>query len=306
MIISSHGIIGSQIVQLNPNAFVFSVKTNNSGISTSTEFRMPLTTSTGLDFDVDWGDGSSIENITDYTQAIHDYGTSGTYEIVVTGSILGWQFDNGGDKLKMLDVKQWAGLNISVDKGFYGCTNLTASATDAPTITTSSIIRYFQSCSNFNGAIGSWDVSSCTNMQSMFANAFKFNQNIGSWDVSNVTGMNYMFASARDFNQDISGWDVSSVTTMLYMLSGAADFDQDISSWDINQVTGFTGFLGGNATLSTTNYDALLIGWEAQAPTYSGAIDFGNSKYTLASAAATARASLILTYGWTITDGGGV
>jgi hypothetical protein len=61
-----------------------------------------------------------------------------------------------------------------------------------------------------------------------------------------------------------------------------------------------------NAGLSTANYDALLIGWSTISPnetplkpnvTFSG----GNSKYCNG---ATARASIISTYGWTITDGG--
>jgi surface protein len=274
----------------------------------SGSFTLPLTTSTGLDIEVDWGDGSS-DSITDHTvpEVTHTYAVEQEYTIKITGDLLGWQFNDAGDKLKMLDVKQWSGLNISVDKGFYGCLNLTASATDAPTITTQSIIRYFQNCRDFNGKIGNWDVSSCNNMQSMFGNAFTFNQDIGAWDVSNVTNMNYMFASAFDFNQDIGGWDVSSVTTMQYMLSGAEDFDQDISNWDIDQVTGFTGFLGGGAlspTLSTANYDALLIAWNAQEPEYSGAIDFGNSRYTPDGLAEAARTSLQITYGWVITDGG--
>jgi len=59
-------------------------------------------------------------------------------------------------------------------------------------------------------------------------------------------------------------------------------------------------------TLSTVNYDALLIGWEAQAPTTGHSISFGYSKYTLGSTAEAARTSLISTYGWTITDGGGI
>ena len=41
------GLIGSEDVS-PPPAFEFSVKTDNPGVSTSTEFRMPLTTSTGL------------------------------------------------------------------------------------------------------------------------------------------------------------------------------------------------------------------------------------------------------------------
>lgn len=303
MILATHGIVGSQIVQIVP-VFEFSVKTDNVGVSTSTEFRMPLTTSTGLDFDVDWGDGSSVENITDHTQAIHDYGTAGTYTISVMGSILGWQFNNGGDKLKMLDVKQWGALNISVNAGFLGCTNMTCSATDAPTITTTDLRLYFQSCSNFNGAIGNWDISNVTNIGNMFLAASSFNQDIGNWDTSNVTTFSVLFRGASAFNQDIGNWDTSSVTDMGQMFRDADAFDQNISGWDINQVTSFSFFMLSATGLSTTNYDALLVGWEAQAPSSGININFGGSKYTAGSAAATARQSLIDNYSWTITDGG--
>jgi surface protein len=280
MILASHGIIGSQIVQVVP-VFEFSVKTDNAGVSTSTQFRMPLTTSTGLDFDVDWGDDSPIENITNHTLAIHTYATAGTYTIKVTGSILGWQFNNGGDRLKMLNVSQWAGLNISVGAAFRGCTNLTCNAIDAPKITTTTLITFFRGCSNFDGNIGNWDVSNVTNIQQMFQDASIFNQNIGTWETGNATNMGSMFA-------------------------GANAFDQDISNWDINQVTSFINFMGSATGLSTTNYDALLVAWEAQAPISGLSVNFGGSQYTLLSAAATARASLIATYGWTITDGGGI
>jgi len=308
--------------------FEFSVQTDNAGVSSSTSFAMPLTTSTNLDIYVNWGDGSAIENITDHTLASHDYGTAGAYTIKVTGSLLGWIFNNGGDKLKMGEIKQWAGLNISVNSGFYGCTNMTCTATDAPTITSNnlafcfaecsnfngaignwdtssvtSMFRMFRICTNFNGDIGSWDVSSVTNISDMFFGATSFNQDIGNWDVSNVTDMSNMFRDASSFNQDISSWDTSNVTNMYRMLGGTP-FNQDISNWDINQVSDFTLFMTGVTSFSTTNYDALLVGWEAQAPTSGINITFGGSKYTAGSAAATARQSLIDNYSWTITDGG--
>jgi surface protein len=330
MILATHGIVGSQIVQIVP-VFEFSVKTDNSGVSTSTEFRMPLTTSTGLDMNVDWGDGSPIETITDHTLAIHDYGTAGTYTISVTGDLLGWSFNNGGDKLKMLDVKQWSALNISAESAFYGCTNLTATATDAPLITNTSLGNLFRDCSNFNGAIGNWDTSSVTIMVGFLFGASSFNQDIGNWNVSNVTNMRDLFQGASIFNKDISNWNTSnvsnmqlmfrnaiafnqnigiwntsSVTNMSQMIQNADAFDQDISNWDINQVSNFVNFMVAATGLSTTNYDLLLVGWEAQAPLTGKSINFGGSKYTLGSAAATARASLISTYGWTITDGGGI
>ena len=63
---------------------------------------------------------------------------------------------------------------------------------------------------------------------------------------------------------------------------------------------------------STVNYDALLIGWNNNKLVGANGVanwrtdlrpNFGGAKYTSGGAAATARAALV-TYGWTITDGG--
>jgi hypothetical protein len=52
-------------------------------------------------------------------------------------------------------------------------------------------------------------------------------------------------------------------------------------------------------TLSTANYDALLIDWDAQgAMAYSGTVNFGGSKYTSGGAAEAARTSLDNKVGW--------
>jgi hypothetical protein len=70
-------------------------------------------------------------------------------------------------------------------------------------------------------------------------------------------------------------------------------------------VTNFLNFMVG-VTLSTTNYDALLIGWAAQNVLSNRTVNFGNSQYTAGGAAEAARNTLTTTYGWTISDGGSV
>jgi surface protein len=117
--------------------------------------------------------------------------------------------------------------------------------------------------------------------------------------------MERMFQSCTSFNSDIGNWDVSNVTNMFILFQDCTSFDQDLSSWQISQVTNLQQFMT-NCTLSTANYDALLIGWDAQgAMSYSGTVDFGNSQYTLGGAAEAARTSLISKWGG-ITDGGGI
>ena len=158
----------------------------------------------------------------------------------------------------------------------------------------------FLSCS-FDQPIDNWDVSGGQNFESMF-NGSNFNQPIPSWVCGNATNMRGMFRECS-FNQDISAFNTSLVTNMWYMFRNNYSFDQDISSWDINQVSNFFNFMQG-VTLSTANYDALLIAWDAQgAMSYSGTVNFGGSQYTSGGAADAARNNLIVKWGG-ITDGG--
>jgi surface protein len=183
-----------------PPAFAFTAKTDNTGVSTSTQFKLPLTTSTGLNIVVDWGDATT-STITSHLDAAvtHTYASAGTYSISITGTLPGFQFNNAGDKLKILNISSWGVLDITTNRAFTGCTNLTCSATDAPTITTTDLSFTFADCTNFNGAIGNWDVSGVTNMEGMFSNAPAFNQPL-NWDTSAVTNMFRMFRAASAFN----------------------------------------------------------------------------------------------------------
>jgi len=163
----------------------------------------------------------------------------------------------------------------------------------------------FRDNTYFNQPIGSWNVSRVIDMSGMFIRAQRFNQPIGSWNVGNVTNMIEMFYGATSFNQTISSWNVSNGPDMRYMFMGATAFNQNIGSWNVSNVTNM-GNMFTNAGLSIANYDALLIGWSTISPNetplkpnvvFSG----GNSKYCNG---ASARSSIISTYGWTITDGG--
>ncbi|SDL50341.1 thrombospondin type 3 repeat-containing protein, partial [Kriegella aquimaris] len=81
---------------------------------------------------------------------------------------------------------------------------------------------------------------------------------------------------------------------------GATSFDQNIGSWNVSNVSNLDGMFY-NATLSTYNYDQLLIGWSALSLKNGIPFHGGNSKYCLGS---DARQSIIDTFGWTISDAG--
>jgi surface protein len=221
-------------------AFAFTANTNNTstGSSTATQFKLPLTTSTGLNIVVDWGDATT-STITSYLDAAvtHTYASLGTYSISITGTLPGWQFVNTGDKLKILNIASYGVLDITTNSIFRGCTNLTSNATDAPTITSTDLSSTFRDCTNFNNNIGSWNVAAVTNMTSMFNSASAFNQNISSWNTSAVTNMSNMFNGATNFNQNISSWNTAAVTTMAAMFTSATAFNQPIGSWNTAAVT---------------------------------------------------------------------
>ena len=276
--LSSTSLTGSAV-----SAFVFGIDTANTsaGSSTSTQFKLPLTTSTGLNAVVDWGD-STTDTITVYNAAevTHTYASSGTYTISITGTLPGFRFANAGDKLKIINISSWGVLDITTDSAFRGCTNLTCSATDAPTITSTSLASTFQSCTNFNGNIGNWDMSAVTNTSQMFYLATAFNQNIGSWNTGLVTNMSSMFHTATAFNQNIGAWNVEAVTNIAFFMSNKTA-----------------------ANYSAANLDAIYNGWSTQSVQPNLTISFNAIKYTAAGQAG--RDTLDnAPNNWTITDGG--
>lgn len=316
--------------QTAPNQFVFTIDTENtsSGSSLNTQFMMPLVSGGSYNATVNWGDGSS-DTITSYNQqeVTHTYSNAGQYEISIEGTLQGWQFNNAGDRLKMLDVKQWGVLDLSTSAAFYGCTNLDASATDAPTVSTTSFDSMFRNCTNFNGAIGNWEVSSVVSLQLTFFNCSSFNKSLNSWDVSNVTTLYRTFRAAKSFDQDLNSWDTSNVESMYQMFYECNQFNGDIYSWDttnvenmqqmlyncdlfdqslaawsIANVSNFTNFMQNATGLSTSNYDATLIAWEAGPHDNDISINFGGSQFT--ESAYASRFRLIEDDGWTIVDGG--
>jgi len=264
--------------------FVFDVDTTQAGVSTSTQFKLPLASNGTTDAEVDWGDGSS-DTLTSWNQAetTHTYSASGTYTITITGTLEGWFINNGGDKLKIKEVKNWGngnGLTIKNINGgyFMGASNMTCIATDAPTI-------------------------SASNFQQVFRDASSIVSGVKNWDVSGVTNLIFAFYGANDFNEDLSNWDVSNVTNFAYCFERCFDLDQSFASWDMTSATSVSRMFR-STTMSTANYDATLIGWASQSLNSGLSIDFGNARYTAGGSAEAARNTLINTYGWTIVDGG--
>ncbi|MHA1674931.1 MAG: BspA family leucine-rich repeat surface protein [Promethearchaeota archaeon] len=285
-----------------------------SGSSDNRQIALPLVVDCLYDFVVTWGDGLEdiIESYDDF-DTIHNYENEGIYTITIEGILNGWQFNNGGDCEKLIEISQWGTLRLgNLGSYFYGCSNLNLTATDSPDLAydiihmylaTTNLYEAFRGCQNLgaSGNMNEWDTSAVTNMASMFFEAGSFNQPIGDWDTSAVTTMQGMFYYACDFNQDISMWDTSAVTLLgeMFVLTS---FDQNIGGWNISAVTDMGGMFSMSG-LSTSNYDSLLMVWSQLSLQSGVSFTAGWSQYSPGASEA-ARQFIIDTYEWSISDGG--
>ena len=251
---------------------------------------------TGQDYRVNWGDGTS-EALTPASNAIisHTYTTAGVYDVSITGTAWKGMSGKGNVVNDIIEIKQWGTASL-YSFNFSGNIALTTvSATDAPIL--SGVTLFGQVGRIDNAFFG------CSSLTSI--------NNIGSWDMSGVVDIrNWFWRCGSLTSAGISGilsWDTSNITNMNLLFtntSGAGDLD--FTAWNISSLISAGNFIP-NDGISVANYDATLIGWASQAPALSSTtIGFNNNQYTLGGAAEAARNTLINTYGWTITDGGGI
>jgi surface protein len=226
-------------------------------------------------------------------------------------NIGGWNVENVTNMREMFsaavnfnqDLSGWDVSNVtSMWSMFSGAQSFNQNIGNWNVTNVNNMQSMFYFAKSFNQDLSGWDVSNVTNMMWMFSSAESFNQDIGSWDVSNVNNMRSMFSHSESFNQDISGWDVSNVTNMMWMFGYANSFNQNIGNWDVSNVTNMQGMFQ-NITLSTENYNNLLLGWSQLELQNNVIFHGGYSRYS-SGLPASARQSIIDNFSWTITDGG--
>lgn len=223
---------------------VWDTRLTGYGSSNGSVIHLPLVDGGIYNFTVDWGDGNA-NDITAWnqTQVSHFYQNQGSYVIKINGTLVGWQFNLSGDRLKIIEITQWGNIQLGDSTGYFaGSENLVINATDAPNLTgTTTLDHAFYNCFSLGelGNFNSWNVSGVNEMPNMFQNAITFNQPLNQWDVSNVTYMPYMFANTS-FNQPLNSWDVSSVTDMSHMFI-TSPFNQPLDQWDVSSVNHMAG-----------------------------------------------------------------
>jgi len=195
---------------------------------------------------------------------------------------------------------------------FYGCSSLTAlDVSNFNTTAVTNMSNMFRSCTSLTALdLSNFNTAAVTTMSNMF----RLCTNLTALDVSNfntaaVTNMSNMFQDNSSLTSlDVSSFNTAAVTDMASMFQNCTSTTDIIGVEDFNiEGLNSTGDLSNfmtNVTLPTARYDALLINWDAQEPFDAMTPNFGNSTYTGGGTAAAARANLISTDLWVITDGG--
>ena len=274
-------IAASRLRATGISPFIIEVKTANTGVSNNNQFQ--FTGAVG-DYDVvAKQNGTQVATFNDLSgQETITLPSSGVYNLEVKSKeVNGFNriaFDNGGDKDKIIDIKQWGTIVwSSFNAAFRGCSNMLVTATDVP------------------------NLSSVTTMSNMFRDSTSANPNTTNWDVSSVTDMYAMFLNASSANPDLSNWDVSSVTSMGYMFQGASIANPDVSNWNVSNVTDMV-YIFRDSNLSVENLTACYENWSQLTLQNNVSFGAGTTKYN--SSGQAGRDILVNTYNWTIEDGG--
>jgi hypothetical protein len=237
-------------------------------VTNGQEFGLPLLNSSSAqyNFTVDWGDGSALTTVTSFS----DNNLNHTY--VSSGT---YQVIIRGT------IKGW-----SVQETTNDIANDLATRDSYRDILSWGSLEFvddvtgmFAGCSNLN-ILASNGPKIGNTLESAFAScSLSTSSGVQNWDIANVTSLDSTFINTS-IDTNLAGWNIGNTTSALNFMAGV--------------------------TLSTTNYNNILRGWQIQA--VSGrvlTISFGSSTYTSASAAATARGILVAApYSWVITDGG--
>jgi len=252
---------------------IFSVKTDNTGTSATNQFTIP-TTGTGYLYDIETSDGQSITGLTSGTTIT--FPTAGTYDIFISGSFPQFYFNNTGDRLKLLDLKNfgiYALGSTSQSGAFYGCSNMVITAAD---------IGHFENVTLF---VNTWFL--CTSLTSFplidTSSGTSFN---GTWrNCTSLTSFPLINTS--------SGTNFSS--TWIFC-SNLVDFPAN--AFDTNVASNYlNSFLYTN--LTTQSIDNILVSLDASGVT-NGTFSQGGGSNTPSATGLSAKANLI-SKGWTVT-----
>lgn len=256
------------------SSFVIRVKTDNTGATANDQYRMPVLHTSGT-YDL-YYDGTSTLGVSGSVDITFPSG-AGEYDIkIVSNSYVG-AFNNqnatvGGDKLKLIEVKQWGTewtWASTSERAFRGCANLqvTAKTGDVPNLTNCVNIReFFFGCNTMTSInVTNWSFPLVTsNFNSFFTQCRELGKITGleTWDTSNVTNLSSVFNGCEKL-QDFTGiqnWDVSSCSNFANFMNGCfLAQNVDLSAWNMNNATNTSRMFDDCRVLTQVNTSTWIM-----------------------------------------------
>ena len=239
--------------------------------SGDTEIKLPVQ-GTGLNIEVDWGDGTTetiTGNITAENFPMHTYSTSDEYDISIRGTCPKWGY-NGWSAITetspyytytqyLTKVKQFGELSAT-QYGFSQCKNLTEVSgenlvTSKTFEKTTSMADMFYACTSLTSLdVSNFDTSNVTDMSGMFDSCSSLTSpDVSNFDTSNVTDMDSMFRDCSSLTSlDVSNFDTSNVTNMIGMFFNCSSLTRlDVSNFDTSNVTSMIGMFNNCSSLTS-------------------------------------------------------
>jgi len=267
--------------ELNIDAFIIEVDTSKAGTPLD---QFQFTGALG-DYDVvAKQNGTQVATFNDLSgQETITLPSSGVYVLEVSAKeVNGFNrinFDNGGDKDKITDIKQLGNIVwSSFRSAFTGCSNMNWTANDAP------------------------NLSIATSLSNMFDSCDIVNPNVSNWNTGNIEDMSRMFFSTGAANPNVSFWDVSNCRNFFRMFQVSVA-NPNARNWNIINAT-LMGFIFSSSEISSENLTACYENWSQLNLQQNVSFGAGNIKYN--SSGQAGRDILVNTYNWSITDGGQV
>ncbi|NNF35053.1 MAG: BspA family leucine-rich repeat surface protein [Saprospiraceae bacterium] len=203
-------------------AFITTWQTSFPGSSGPTSISIPTHPGYEYDYDVDWNNDGSYEDLNITGDITHDYRKTGVFTIRIRGKFPAIFFNNSGDKQKILSIEQWGYIEwATMTNAFYGASNLRLIAHDSPDLSrVSSLINMFREATSLNSDLSLWDVSNIITMQGMLTNTglsiSNYDKTLIGWASQGITGLelgahNLLFCqgdAARNYLVSNLGWNI--------------------------------------------------------------------------------------------------
>jgi hypothetical protein len=162
----------------------------------------------------------------------HTYAKAGTYNIAITENVIGGfpaiYFNFNSDYHKVMAISQWGGNTWnSLNRAFYGCENLTLTATDAATALTGSVSDFSSAWTNCSG-LTSFPLLNTTAGKD-FSYAWFGCSSLTSFPLLNT-------AAGKDFSR---AWDGCTDLTSFPLLNTTAGTDFTLAWNDCSDLTSF-------------------------------------------------------------------